>query len=65
MQDDFTVVYNATFESHRTNRETGDTSTGRNHRTMRIVWEDGYWKVDATAFLSDADFDARRYAALP
>lgn len=65
MQEDQTVVYNATFESHRTDRTTGETSVGMNHRTIRLIWEDGYWKVDATAFLSDADFAAGRYAVLP
>ena len=65
MEDDDTVIYNATFESYRKNRETGETSVARNHRTIRLVWEDGIWKVDATAFLGDADFDAGRYAVLP
>lgn len=65
MQEDQTVVYNATFESHRTDRTTGETSVGMNHRTIRLRWEDGCWKVDATAFLSDSDFAAGRYAVLP
>ena len=65
MQEDQTVVYNATFESHRTDRTTGETSVGMNHRTIRLIWEDGYWKVDAHRIPDDADFAAGRYAVLP
>lgn len=59
------VRYNATFVSNRTNRSTGEVSTGTNHRTIELVWEDGVWKVNRTALLSDEDFAARRYAELP
>ena len=32
---------------------------------MEIVWEDGVWKVNRLAFVSDGDYEARRYAELP
>lgn len=60
-----TILLNASFLSHATNRYNGNTADVYNHKTMEIIWEDGMWKVNRLAFLNDADFEAGRYADLP
>lgn len=57
-----TIIYNASFISYPKNRATGETTTVSNHRTMQLVWEDGMWKVNSTALLSEEDFAAGNYA---
>lgn len=59
------VRYNGSFVSYATNRETGLQREISNHRTIELVWQDGMWMVNRMAFLSDDDFNAGRYAALP
>ena len=58
------VVYNASFRTICTDRSTGDRQEIYNHRTIELCWEDGVWKVNRIAFLSDEDFAAGRYADL-
>lgn len=62
LYQDGQVVYNASFVCYPTNRTTGSTKMISNHRTIRLVWESGMWKVDLAAFLSNADFAAGHYA---
>ena len=59
------AVFNAQFTSYATNRKTGSKSEVISRKTMEIVWEDGVWKVNRLAFVSDGDYEARRYAELP
>lgn len=59
------VRYNGSFVTYATNRQTGLEKEISNHRTIELVWEDGMWKVNRMAFLSDEDFSAGRYAQLP
>lgn len=59
------VRYNASFVTYATDRETRLQKEITNHRTIELVWEDGMWKVNRMAFLSDEDFNAGRYAQLP
>lgn len=59
------VRYNGSFVTYATNRETGLQKEISNHRTIELVWQDGMWMVNRMAFLSDEDFNAGRYAALP
>lgn len=59
------VRYNGSFVTYATNRQTGLEKEISNHRTIELVWEDGMWKVNRMAFLSDDDFNAGRYAQLP
>lgn len=61
---DGTAVYNASFRTPCTERATGTSKVIQNNRTIRIVYEDGVWKVDRIVFLSDDDFNAGRYADL-
>lgn len=63
--EDGRVIYNAYFSSTRTRRSTGESKQIDNHRTIELVWEDGMWKVNRIAFLSDEDFSAGNYAQLP
>lgn len=63
--EDGRVIYNAYFSSTRTRRSTGETKQIENHRTIELVYEDGMWKVNRIAFLSDEDFNAGNYAQLP
>lgn len=58
------VVYNASFRTICTDRGTGDSQEIYNHRTIELCWEDGVWKVNRIAFLSNEDFAAGRYADL-
>jgi len=57
--------YNATIVTYITDQATGEPLELSNHYTIELLWEDGMWKVNRTAWLSDADFEAGRYAALP
>lgn len=59
-----TVLFNVTYTANRTETDTGKQAVNTNHRTIRAQWEDGMWKVDRIAFLSDPDFTARKYADL-
>lgn len=59
-----TVLFNVTYSAYRTKNDTGERVSNTNHRTIRAKWEDGMWKVDRIAFLSDSDFDAHKYADL-
>lgn len=59
------VRYNGSFVTYATNRETGLQKEISNHRTIELVWQNGMWMVNRIAFLSDDDFNAGRYAALP
>ena len=59
------VRYNGSFVTYATNRETGLQKEIANHRTIELVWQNGMWMVNRMAFLSDDDFNAGRYAALP
>lgn len=61
-EDSGTVMYNATFVSYATNRSTGVEKTISNHRTICLTWEGSMWKVSASAFLSEDDFNQRYYA---
>lgn len=65
LYQDGKVIYNAYFRSTCTRRSTGDSKQVENHRTIELVWEDGVWKVNRIAFLSEDDFNARNYAQLP
>lgn len=58
------VVYNAAFRCIATDKTTGNRSEIRNCRTIQLVWADGMWMVDRVVFLSESDFNARRYADL-
>lgn len=62
---DGTVTLNATFVSYATSRKDGKTTPVTSNKTMELVWEDGVWKVNRLAFVSDEDFAAHRYAELP
>lgn len=62
---DGAVVYNAHFLCHRTNRSDQTTSDSEHVRTMRLVWQDGIWKVDAFVLLPDGTNANSEYAALP
>lgn len=59
------VIYNGHFVAHRTSRSDGSTSTADHHRTLRLVWEDGMWKVDAFVMLPDGSYNSSTYATLP
>lgn len=61
-QSDLTV--NLTYMCVREDRSTGVREVNSNHRTVKMVWQDGMWQVDDIAFLSDDDFAAHRYADL-
>ena len=61
---DTAAVFNVTFSAYRTRNNSGEKALNTNHRTIRAVWENGMWKVDRIAFLSDSDFAARKYADL-
>lgn len=61
-QSDLTV--NLTYMCVREDRSTGVREVNSNHRTVKMVWQDGMWQVDDIAFLSDGDFAAHRYADL-
>lgn len=58
------VIYNASFRCIYTDRKGGESKETTNHRTIELIWEDGIWKVNDIAFLSNDDFAARRYADL-
>lgn len=59
------LTYNGSFRCIYTGRKSGKTAEITNHRTLEIVWQDGYWKVNRIARLSDDDFAAGKYAELP
>lgn len=61
-QSDLTV--NVTYMCMREDRSTGDRAVNSNHRTIKMIWQDGMWQVDDIAFLNDTDFAAHRYADL-
>lgn len=56
------ALFNVTYSAYRTRDEDGETVSNTNHRTIRARWDGSMWKVDAIAFLSDADFAAHKYA---
>lgn len=63
---DGTVLYNGHFVSYHSNRGTNaDPESADVHRTLRLVWQDGMWKVDAFMRLDDDAFNAGQYAAMP
>ncbi len=65
-ETDGTVIYNGHFVSYHYDRGTTNDKTSADvHRTLRLVWEDGMWKVDAFMRLDNDSFNAGRYAALP
>ena len=61
-QSDLTV--NVTYTCVREDRSTSDRAVNSNHRTIKMIWQDGMWQVDDIAFLNDTDFAAHRYADL-
>ena len=56
------ALFNVTYSAYRTRDEDGETVSNTNHRTIRARWDGSMWKVDAIAFLRDADFAAHKYA---
>lgn len=65
-ETDGTVVYNGHFISYHADRGTNENPENADvYRTLRLVWEDGIWKVDAFMRLDDDSFNAGQYAALP
>lgn len=63
--DNGTVLYNATFRSISSDRNSSRTVEITDHRTIELVYEDGFWKVNRIAFLNDDDFNAGQYAFEP
>ena len=57
------VIYNGHFVANYT--DSGSSYTADHHRTLRLVWEDGVWKVDAFSLLPDGAYSATTYAPLP
>ena len=57
------VIYNGHFVANYT--DSGSNYTADHHRTLRLVWEDGIWKVDAFTLLPDGAYSATTYATLP
>ena len=57
------VIYNGHFVANYT--DSGSSYTADHHRTLRLVWEDGIWKVDAFSLLPDGAYSATTYAPLP
>lgn len=57
------VIYNGHFVANYT--DSGSSYTADHHRTLRLVWEDGIWKVDAFTLLPDGAYSATTYATLP
>ena len=57
------VIYNGHFVANYT--DSGSSYTADHHRTLRLVWEDGIWKVDAFSLLPDGAYSATTYATLP
>lgn len=58
------VRYNAKFVTNYSNRTTGETGTGTSYRTIELVFEDGMWKINRMALLSEGDYAACHYADL-
>ena len=61
---DGVVIYNGHFISHRQSRADGSTSDIDHYRTLRLVWEDGCWKVDAFVLFPEGKYDSSSYAPL-
>lgn len=57
------VIYNGHFVANYT--DSGSSYTADHHRTLRLVWEDGIWKVDAFSLLPDGAYSSTTYAPLP
>lgn len=65
-ETDGTVIYNGHFVSHHADRGTNENPDSADvYRTLRLVWQDGIWKVDAFMRLDHDSFNAGQYAALP
>ena len=63
---DGTVLYNGHFVSYHSDRGTNANPENADvHCTLRLVWQDGMWKVDAFMRLDDDAFNAGQYAAMP
>ena len=45
--------------------DSGETDTSQNYRTIRLVWEDGMWKVDAFTLIDATTYSAGAYGQLP
>ena len=63
-ETDGTVIYDAMFRCIRT-FDSGETDTSQNYRTIRLVWEDGMWKVDAFTLIDATTYSAGAYGQLP
>lgn len=61
---DGTVLYNAYFKCHKTS-SSGASSTSEHYRTLRLVWENGMWKVDGFALLDESSYSSGAYAVIP
>lgn len=59
------LIYNGHFMAERQSRSDGSTSVADHYRTLRLVWADGIWKVDAYSLLPDGSYASDMYAALP
>lgn len=59
------LIYNGHFMAERQSRSDGSTSMADHYRTLRLVWTDGMWKVDAYSLLPDGSYASDMYATLP
>lgn len=64
-ESDGTVVYNVIFRCYYKADGSTTTTTSQVYRTIRLVWEDGIWKVDAFARIDEPTYQAGAYAQLP
>ena len=62
-ESDGSVVYDGTFRCYY--NLNGTTNTSQVYRTVRLVWEDGVWKVDAFIRIDEPTYQAGAYGQLP